>query len=141
MLLAVAVHVVALASLHGMPHPDHEGVDPWPVHGAVLPRGHFVGTLRIVSGTLDATGQLRLTGLLSGTATSRTGDEIAVVEQPFTAPAILHDAGHTTDVVNLVLAPIALDPAGVRIRLAPITVDIEALPDLGDALEMLLPTL
>jgi hypothetical protein len=140
-LLAVAVNVVALASLHGMPRPDHEGVDPLPVHGSVLPTGHFVGTLQIVAGTLDAAGQLRLTGLLSGTATRRAGAKIAVIEQPFTAPATLHDAGHTTDVVNLVLAPIALDPAGVRIRLAPITVDIEALPDVGDELETLLPRL
>ena len=140
-LIAVAVSRVALVSLHGMPHPDHEGVDPLPVHGSVLPTGHFVGTLRIVASTLDAAGQLHLTGLLTGTATRRTGAKIAVTEQPFTAPATLHDAGHSTDVVNLALAPIALDPAGVRIRLAPITVDIEALPDVGDELTTLLPML
>jgi hypothetical protein len=140
-LLAVAVNVVALASLHGMPRLDHDRMDPLPVRGAVLPTGHFVGTLRIVAGTIDAAGELRLTGLLSGTATRRTGATIAVIEQPFTAAASLHDAGYTTDVVNLALAPIALDPAGVRIRLAPITVDIEALPDMSDELETLWPML
>jgi hypothetical protein len=140
-LIAVAVGVVARAPVRGAALPDDMGLDPLPVQGSVLPAGDFVGTLRIVACTLDAAGQLRLTGRLSGTATRRTGARIAVTEQPFTAPATLHDPGHTTDVVNLALAPIALDPAGVRIRLAPITVDIEALPDVGDALETLLPML
>ena len=34
-------------------------------------------------------------------------------------------AVEVTDVLRLALAPIALDPMGVRIRLAPIIVDIE----------------
>jgi hypothetical protein len=42
-------------------------------------------------------------------------------------------------VLRLALAPIALDPVGVQIRLAPITVDIETLPGLGDELVRLLP--
>jgi hypothetical protein len=133
--------MVALAPVRGAALPDDTGLDPLPVQGSVLPAGDFVGTLWIIASTLDAAGQLRLTGLLSGIATRRTGARIAVTEQPFTAPATLHDAGHTTDVVNLALAPIVLDPAGVRIRLAPITVDIEALPDVGDELETLLPRL
>jgi hypothetical protein len=140
-LIAVAVSVVTRAPVRGAALPDDAGLDPLPVQGMVLPAGDFVGTLRIVACTLDAAGQLRLTGLLSGTATRRIGARIAVTEQSFTAPATLHDPGHTTDVVNLVLAPIALDPAGVRIRLAPITVDIEALPDVDDELETLLPML
>jgi hypothetical protein len=94
--------------------------------------------LRIVACTLDAAGQLRLTGVLSGTASHRTGDRILVPEQPFTVPATLRDPGHTTDVVRLTLAPIALDPGEVRITLAPITVDLYALPDVGDELATLL---
>jgi hypothetical protein len=139
LMVIVLMSLVALAPLVGMARPDHEGVDPLPVHGPVLPAGHFVGTLRIVACALDAAGQLRLTGLLTGTATHRTGATIAVTAQPFTAPATLHDPGHATDVVNLALAPIALEPAGARVRLAPITVDIEALPDVGDELATLLP--
>ena len=139
LMVSVMVSLVTLAPVRGMPRPNHEEVDPLPVHGAVLPAGQFVGTLRIVACTLDAAGQLRLTGLLTGTATHRSGAKIAFTEQPFTAPATLHDPGHTTDVVTLALAPIALDPAGGQIRLVPIIVDIEALPDVGDELATLLP--
>jgi hypothetical protein len=138
-MLIVVVGVVALAPLHGATPPNDEGLDPLPVHGAVLPTGDFVGTLRIVACTLDAAGQLRLTGVLNGTASHRTKGRIPVTEQLFTAPATLRDPGRTTDVVRLALALITLDPMGVRIRLAPITVDIETLPVVGDELATRLP--
>jgi hypothetical protein len=102
--------------------------------------GDFVGTLRIVACTVDAAGQIRLTGVLNGTASHRAGGRLPVREQPFTAPATLRDPGRTTDVLRLALAPIALNPAGVRIRLAPITVEIETLPGVGEDLAARLPT-
>ena len=77
--------------------------------------------------------------MLNGTATHRTGARILVTEQPFSVPATLRDPGHTTDVVRLAMAPIALDPGGVRIGLAPVTVNLFALPDVGDELATLLP--
>ena len=77
--------------------------------------------------------------MLNGTATHRTGGRIPVTEQLFTVPATLRDSGRTTDVVRLALALIALDPMGVRIRLAPITVDIETLPSVGNELATRLP--
>jgi hypothetical protein len=138
-LITVVVTFVALTPFCGAALPDYEGLDPLPVYGSVLPPGDFVGTLQIIACTLDTAGHLRLTGVLSGTATHRTGARISVAEHPFTTPATLRDPGHTTDVVRLALAPIALDPVGVRIRLAPITVDIETLPGLGDELARLLP--
>ena len=138
-LLTVLVSAITLAPGRGAALPDDEGLDPLPVRGSVLPMGAFVGTLRIVACTLDAAGQLRLTGVLNGTAAHRTGATIQVTEQPFTAPATLRDAGRTTDVLRLALAPIALDPVGVRIRLAPITVDIETLPGVGEELATRLP--
>jgi hypothetical protein len=138
-LIAVVVSLGALTPLRGAVPPDDAEPDPLPVHGTVLPAGRFVGTLRIVAGTLDAAGQLHLTGRLTGAATQRTGGRIPVTEQPFTVPVILRDAGRTTDVVRLVLAPIALDSASVRVRLAPITIDLEALPDVGEELAVLLP--
>ena len=138
-LIAVVVSLGALTPLRGAAPPDDAELDPLPVRGVVLPAGRFVGTLRIVACTMDVAGQLHLTGMLTGTATHRTRGRIPVTEQPFTAPVTLRDAGRTTDVVRLALAPIALDPAGVRIRLAPITVDLEALPDVGDELVTLLP--
>jgi hypothetical protein len=138
-LIAVVVSLGALTPLHGAALPDDGEPDPLPVRGAILPAGSFVGTLRIVAGTMDAAGQLHLTGLLTGTATQRTRGRITVTEQPFTVPVSLRDAGRTTDVVRLVLAPIALDPEGMRVKLAPITVDLEALPEVGEELAILLP--
>jgi hypothetical protein len=88
---------------------------------------------------MDAAGQLHLTRMLTGTATRRAGGRIPVTEQPFTTPVTLRDAGRTTDVVRLVLAPIALAPDGLRVKLAPVTVDLEALPDVGEELAILLP--
>jgi hypothetical protein len=133
-LITVVVSLAALAPCRGAAPPDEVGLDPLPVSGAVLPVGAFVGTLRIVACTLDAAGHLRLTGVLNGTAIPRTGARIPVTEQPFTAPATLRDPGYATDVVRLALGPIGLDPTGVQIRLAPITVDIETLPHVGDEL-------
>jgi hypothetical protein len=138
-LIAVVVSLGALTPLRGAVPPDDAEPDPLPVHGIVLPAGAFVGTLRIVAGTMDAAGQLHLTGLLTGTATQRTRGRIPVTEQPFTVPVSLRDAGRTTDVVRLVLAPIALDPEGMRVKIAPITVDLEALPEVGEELAILLP--
>jgi hypothetical protein len=139
MLIAVAVSLVALAPCRGAALPNDEGLDPLPVAGSVLPAGDFVGTLRIVACTLDAAGHLRLTGVLNGTATHRTGARVPVTEQPFTAPATLRDPGRATDVVRLALAPMPLESVGVWIRLAPILVDIETLPGVGAELATRLP--
>jgi len=139
-IIVVVVSLVGLSPVGGAARPGNEGLDPLPVHGAVLPRGDFVGTLRVVACTLDAAGQLHLTGVLNGTASHRAGTRIPVREQPFTAPATLRDPGRTTDVLRLALAPIALNPTGVRIRLAPIMVDIETLPGVGEDVATRLPT-
>jgi hypothetical protein len=138
-LIAVGMILGALTQLRGAALPDDQEPDPLPVRGAVLPAGDFVGTLRLVASTMDAAGQLHLTGVLTGTATQRTRGRILVTEQPFTVPASVRDAGRATDVVRLVLAPIALASGGMRVRLAPITVDLEALPDVGEELAILLP--
>src|SRR5918999_4351745 len=61
-LIAVVVSLGALTPLRGAALPDDGEPDPLPVRGAVLPAGSFVGTLRIVAGTVDAAGQRHLTG-------------------------------------------------------------------------------
>jgi hypothetical protein len=139
-LIAVVGSLVALAPLHGAAPPDVDGLDPLPVEGAVLPTGAFAGTLRIVACTLDAAGQLRLTGVLHGSVTRRSGARIPVTQQPFSAPATLRDPGQTTDVVLLALAPVALHSVGLRIKLAPIAVEIETLPPVGGELATRLST-
>ena len=133
-LIAAVVGLVALAPLHGAAMPDVDGLDPLPVYGAVVPTGAFAGTLRILACTLDAAGQLRLTGVLNGIATQPSGVSIPVTQEPFSVPATLHEPEHTTDVVVLALAPIALDPVGGQIELSPITVEIETIPQVGDEL-------
>ena len=140
-LIAVVVGLVALAPLRGAAMPDVEGLDPLPVRGVVVPTAAFAGTLRIVACTLDAAGQLRLTGVLNGMATQRSGARIPVTQQPFIVPASLRDPGQATDVVLLALAPIAIDPVGIQIELSPITVEIETLPQVGDELATRLPPL
>jgi hypothetical protein len=138
-LIAVVVSMLALVPLRGAALPGDEELDPLPVSGAVLPTGVFIGTLKIVACTLDETGHLRLTGVLNGTVTRRHEARIPVTQHLFTALATLRDPGRTTDVVGLAIAPVALDSMAVKIRLAPITLDIDALPGLDDWLATLLP--
>jgi hypothetical protein len=139
-LIAMVGSLVALAPLQGVARPDVDGLGPLPVEGAVLPTGAFAGTLRIVACTLDAAGQLPLTGVLHGTVTPRSGARIPVTQQPFSVPATLRDPGRTTDVVLPALAPVALDSVGLRITLAPIAVEIETLPPVGEELATQLST-
>jgi hypothetical protein len=79
--------------------------------------------------TVADAGQLRLTGVLRGTATQRTGGKTKVRGQPFTAPAVPVETERTTDVVLLQLLPITLAAGGRQLTLAPVPLDIEAVPD------------
>ena len=138
-LIALVMTAVALAPLHGAPLPEDAGLEPIPVQGSVAPTGGFVGTLMLVDCTLDDADRVRLTGVLNGTATNRTGAKTPVTHQPFIASATLHDPGRTTDVVLLAIGPIVLEPLGLQIKLAPIIVDIYAIPSEGDVLAPILP--
>ena len=139
-LIAAVGSLVVLAPLHGAARPDDDSLDPLPVQGSVLPTGAFTGALRIAACTLDAAGQLRLTGVLHGAVTQRAGARISVTQLPFSAPATLRDPGWTTDVVLLALAPVAIDSMGLRIKLAPVAVEIETLPPAGQELATRLST-
>jgi len=87
--------------------------------------------------TVVDAGHLLLTGVLHGTATHRTGTTTQVRRQPFTAPAVPINAEQTTDVVLVKMAPIALASVGRQLTLAPVPLDIEAIPDES----LLFPTL
>jgi len=137
--MAVVVSMVALAPLREAALPGDEELDPVPVFGTVRPTGVFIGTLKLVAGTLDENGHLHLTGVLNGTATRRHEARITVSQHLFTALATLLDPGQTTDVLSLAIAPIPFDPRGVEISLAPIMLDIDAVPGAGDWLTTLLP--
>ncbi len=137
-LITMVISMVILAPVRGAALPVDAWLDPCPskVRSCRLGLRRHASDRRLHR---DATGQLRLTGVLSGTAAHRTG-QTPITRQPFTASATLQDPGHTTDVVRLALEPIAINPIGVQITLAPIFVDIEALPQVADELTTPGPT-
>ena len=129
LLIAAVVSALMLAPCRGAALPHETDLEPIPVEGALSPKGRFVGNLTIARVTVTDAGHLLLTGLLHGIATQRAGATTQVRRQPFTAPAVPVDAERTTDVVLLKMAPIALASGGRQLTLAPVPLDIEAVPD------------
>jgi len=138
-LIAIVVSALMLAPGRGAALPPDMNLEPIPVEveGALSPDGRFVGTLTIERVTVTDAGRLLLTGLLHGTATKRTGAPTAVRHQVFTAPAVPIKAEQTTDVVLIKMAPITLASVGRQLTLAPLPLDVEAVPDES----LLFPTL
>jgi hypothetical protein len=128
-LIAVVVSALVLAPWRGAALPPEADLEPIPVQGLLSPDGRFEGTLTVQAVTVADAGQLLLTGVLHGTATQRTGAKTRVRRQPFTAPAVPVEAERTTDVVLLKMAQIALVSVGRQLTLAPVPLDIEAVPD------------
>jgi len=136
-LIAVVVSALALAPWRGAAWPQETDLEPIPVHGRLSPDGHFDGALMVKTVTVADAGHLVLTGVLDGTAIRRDGAKTPVRGQPFTVPAVPVDAERTTDIVLLKIAPIALASVGRQLRLAPVPLEIEAVPDES----LLFPTL
>ena len=136
-LMAVVVSALMLVPCRGAAFPPESNLEPIPVQGLLSPEGRFEGTLTIQAVAVADAGQLLLTGVLHGTATPRHGATTRVRRQPFTAPAVPVDTDRTTDVVLLKMAPIALASVGRPLTLAPVPLDIEAVPNES----LLLPTL
>jgi hypothetical protein len=137
-LIAAVVSALMLAPWRGAALPPETDLEAIPVHGRLSPDGRFVGTLTIETVTVPDAGHLLLTGVLDGTATQRTGAKTRVRRQPFTVPAVPVDAERTTDVVLVKMAPIALTSVGRQLTLAPVPLDIEAVPDESLLFPMLL---
>jgi hypothetical protein len=138
-LIAVVMSVVALAPWRGVALPADHGVEPVPVQGSLSPHRDFVGHLTITHVTVGDAGHLRLTGVLHGTATDRTGAASRVRQQTFTASATVMHSSRTTDVLLLQLAPMALASEQGQLMLAPVPLDIDAIPDEGHVLASRLP--
>jgi hypothetical protein len=128
---AAVVSALLLAPWHGAAWPRETGLQPIPVQGPLSPEGRFVGTLTVEAVTVADEGHLLLTGVLDGTAIHRTGATTQVRRQTFTAPAVPMDVEQMTDVVLLKMAPIPLASVGRKLTLAPIPLDIEAVPDVS----------
>ena len=127
--MAVVVSALALTPWPGAAWPPETDLEPIPVHGRFSPDGRFDGTLVVTAVTVADAGRLVLTGVLDGTAIRRDGAKTPVRGQPFTVPAVPVDAERTTDVVLLKMAPIALASVGRPLTLAPVPLDIDAVPD------------
>jgi hypothetical protein len=123
------VSALVLAPWHGAALPRETGLQPIPVQGPLSPDGRFIGTLTVEAVTVADEGRLLLTGVLDGTAIHRTGATTQVRRQTFTAPAVPMDVEPMTDVVLLKMAPIPLASVGRQLTLAPIPLDIDAVPD------------
>ncbi len=116
--IAAVVSALVLASWRVSAGPPEPDLPPIPVHGPLTPDGRFVGTLTIRDVAVTDAGRLRLTGVLRGIVTQRTGATTRVKRQAFTAPAVPVDAEATTDVVLLNIAPIPLAAVGRPLTLA-----------------------
>jgi hypothetical protein len=127
--IAAVVSALLLAPGRGAALPPETNLEPIPVEGWLSPDGRFKGTLMVKAITVADVGQLLLSGVLDGTATRRGGAKTRVRGQPFTAPAVPVDNVQTTDVVLVKMAPIALASLGQQLTLAPVPLDIEAVPD------------
>lgn len=128
-LIVAVVSALVLASWRGAALPSATDLDPIPVQGWLSPDGRFKGTLMVKAVTVADAGQLLLSGVLRGTATQRAGGKTKVRGQPFTATAVPVETERTTDVVLLKMPPIALASVGGQLTLAPVPLDIEAVPD------------
>ncbi|MFW5469099.1 ABC transporter substrate-binding protein [Knoellia sp. CPCC 206435] len=103
------------------------------VTGALSNGTTFTGTLSDLRTTVDrATGTLNLVGTITGTGDTATDGE------SFTAPIsnLATNAGCT--ILTLDLGPLFLDLLGLQVDLAPINLDITAVPGPGNLLGNLL---
>jgi hypothetical protein len=128
-LIAAVVSALVLAPRRGAAWPRETDLEPIPVQGWLSPDGRFDGTLIVKAVTVADADHLLLVGVLRGTVTQHTGATSRVRGQPFTASAVPVDTERTTDVVLLKMAPIALASVGRQLTLAPVPLDIEAVPD------------
>jgi hypothetical protein len=127
--IAAVVSALVLAPWRGAALPPAPDLDSIPVQGRLSPDGRFDGTLVVKTVTVADAGRLILTGVLDGTVIRRDGAKTLVQGQPFTAPAVPVDTEQTMDVILVTMAPIALAFVGRQLTLAPVPLDIDAVPD------------
>lgn len=103
-----------------------------PVTGSTSNGGSFAGSLsNLTSKVVD--GALQLTGTLTGTVTNPDGSTQQVT-QAFSAPVSSMAAPAGCKVLNLDLGPLHLDLLGLVVDLAPVNLDITAVPGAGNLL-------
>ena len=113
-----------------------------PVTGALADGGTFQGLLNVTQLAVS-NGQLLVSGVLTGTATSATG-VVTTINQTFQAVAgslIGGGAGGVCDILFLDLGPLHLDVLGLTVDLSRVTLDVNAVPGAGNLLGNLLCSL
>lgn len=150
-LVAVLMSLIFIAPMSA--EAKHSGSFTTPVTGTVA-NGTFDGTATITKFVVQ-NGQLMAVGTLSGTATQTVGGVTTTTEVPataFTAPVAVAVGGASSAAASSALAPAAvgcniltldigaihLDLLGLVVDLAPINLDITAVPGAGNLLGNLL---
>lgn len=117
-----------------------------PVTGELSDGGKFKG--KIISPEVFAkkNGKLAMSGILKGKATTESGD-VERVNQAFTTGLKVKESGETfrataqqaaCPILNLDLGPLDLNLLGLQVDLAPVVLDVTAVPGAGNLLGNLL---
>jgi hypothetical protein len=144
-LLAVVLGVsVGLGLLRPLPHAEAAGVAKTlaqtPVIGRLADGGTFHGRLTLQALTLDETGHLVATGVLSGTATPTAGRTTKVPAHTFTTPVALLTLRGVCTTLVVDLAPLTVAPLAQALTLVPVVLAPEAAPKAERRLQMALCT-
>ena len=99
-----------------------------PVEGHLMHGGTFAGRLTVEELTVNDLGQLAATGVLTGTATSETGQPTPLPPCTVITGASLLDLRGTCTTLILAVEPIFLELLGQEVTLAPIVLDMYAVP-------------
>ncbi|OYO20412.1 hypothetical protein [Enemella evansiae] len=103
-----------------------------PVSGTTNNGGSFAGSLSGLTSQV-VNGVVQLTGSLTGTVTNPDGSTQQVT-QNFSAPVTSMAATQGCQVLNLDLGPLNLNLLGLVVDLAPVSLDITAVPGAGNLL-------
>ncbi|CAN5867993.1 hypothetical protein BH23ACT11_BH23ACT11_11840 [soil metagenome] len=112
------------------------GTGSLPVTGTLEDGGTFEGTVSDLSTSVSDSGELLISGTLTGTATDATGVTTEIVEG-FTT-SLTATSGDSCQILFLDLGPIFLDLLGLQVDLSQITLDVTAVPGAGNLLGNLL---
>ena len=99
-----------------------------PVIGRLADGGTFHGRLRVQTMTVDETGRLVVTDILSGTATPASGRAPKIPARTVTLPTALLDLGGTRTMLVLALAPLTVAPHGPQLTPVPVLLAPAAAP-------------
>ena len=99
-----------------------------PVEGHITPGGTFAGRLTVEALTVNDLGQLAVTSVLTGTATSETGRATPLPPCTVITGVSLLDLRGTCTTLILAVEPIFLELLGQEVTLAPIVLDMYAMP-------------